>query len=280
MKIVKVLNNNSVLALNEHNDQVILIGPGIGFKRKHAETIILTDHMQQFVLANHKLTQQMLNTLEKTPVIYFEIVTQIIQYAQKVLKVKLNDGLIFTLIDHLSFTIERFQKGIVMTNALLWDIRKIYKKEFQIGKYAITLMNEKLSVQMNDDEAAFIAMHIINAEMSSDNDSKVDQMMEIINGVMKIIAYHCSLNLDPDSLVYTRLMNHLKFFAQRILMKEKNQKGDSSLLNTIKSKYEKAYSVSMNIKKFVEQHYLYTVSEEEILYLSIHIQRVLDSVIE
>lgn len=41
MHIIKILNNNAVQVINEHGDQVIIVGRGIGHDKKEARLFLL-----------------------------------------------------------------------------------------------------------------------------------------------------------------------------------------------------------------------------------------------
>lgn len=57
---------------------------------------------------------------------------------------------------------------MVFQNALLWEVKEYYVKEYEVGKMAQKLVKEREEVALSDDEAAFIALHIINAEEDTD----------------------------------------------------------------------------------------------------------------
>ena len=276
MKITKVLNNNAVLT-EYNNNLIILVDSGIGFKKKLNQTAIVKDSTQKFILANNQLSEQIVNILENTPVEYFELSTNIFRQTESVLRKKMNPNLLFILIDHISFTIERYHKGIILTNALLYDIKRLYHKEFTIGQYAVELINTKMNVSLTEDETAFIAMHIMNNALENQKDNTIEKMMKIVHQILKIIEYQCSIDLDEESLDYFRLINHLKFFAQRVITKESTYFNEGNLLEDLRYQYNKAYSVSLIIQRYIEKEYEYRVSEEEITYLTIHIQRVIHS---
>ena len=50
----------------------------------------------------------------------------------------------------------------------LWEIRRFYSREYQIGQYALQMIRERLQVDLPEDEAGFIALHFINAEYGTD----------------------------------------------------------------------------------------------------------------
>ena len=65
-----------------------------------------------------------------------------------------------SLIDHVHTSIVRFLDGVTVKNVLLWDIRRFYKDEYQIGLWALNLVEEKCKVRLPEDEAGFIALHL------------------------------------------------------------------------------------------------------------------------
>ena len=54
-----------------------------------------------------------------------------------------------------------------MPNPLLTEVRVFYPIEFAVGKYALELIHNELGVVLSDDEAASIALHLVNAEFDS-----------------------------------------------------------------------------------------------------------------
>src|SRR5690625_7301688 len=77
-----------------------------------------------------------------------------IKDAEGVLKVELNDHFSIVLTDHISFAIERQREGIELRNKLMYEIKILYKEEYEIGLWAIEHIKRKLNVEMPKDEAA------------------------------------------------------------------------------------------------------------------------------
>src|SRR5699024_8762522 len=78
---------------------------------------------------------------------------EIIRHAEMYLDVQLGDHILLALTDHISFAIERAQEGIHLQNKLLQEIKILYHKEFEIGLWALQLINERMGVNMPVDEA-------------------------------------------------------------------------------------------------------------------------------
>ena len=57
------------------------------------------------------------------PTEHLELSNEIIEYAEQQLALKFSDNIYITLTDHISFALRRFPEGIIVKNALLWEIK-------------------------------------------------------------------------------------------------------------------------------------------------------------
>lgn len=109
--------------------------------------------------------------------------------ARKGLDKELNDGIYITLTDHINYAIERYLQGINVQNPLLWEIRQFYQEEYKIAAEALKIINQKLMVNLSEDEVGFIALHFVNAELNSEME-EVTQITKIIQEILNIVRYH------------------------------------------------------------------------------------------
>ena len=63
---------------------------------------------------------------------------------------------------------------------------------------AISIVKNHSGITLPADEAGFIAMHILNAEMELDMD-RTRMMTKIIQDVLNIVKYHLTFQLNQDS---------------------------------------------------------------------------------
>ena len=85
---------------------------------------------------------------------------------------------------------------------------------------AIGMIEKELKVTLPQDEAAFIALHIVNAELDLDMTEMVS-MTEACEWYLKIVDKHFGEQIDKESVFYERFITHLKFFAQRVILAKK-----------------------------------------------------------
>ena len=164
MKIIKVINNNVVSALDKDAEEVVIMGKGIGFHAKPGQIVNEEQIEKTFRLEDKKSAGQFARLVERLPVEYLKLSDQIITYAKNNIGLKLHQSIYLTLTDHISFAIERYKKGMQFDNPLKVEVKTFYPIEFGVGKYAIRKVREKLDVELNEDEAASVALHIVNAE--------------------------------------------------------------------------------------------------------------------
>lgn len=275
MKIYKILNNNVAIVLDEKGEEKIVMGRGICFKKRPDDMILPEMIDKTFLLstvdANHKFQE----LIRDIPLEHIAIGEEIISEAKKRIGKNLNDMIYISLIDHLHMSIIRFLEGVTVKNVLLWDIRRFYKEEFQIGLWALEQIKEKCKVELPVDEAGFIALHLANAQMDESVMHNMYEITKVMQEIVNIVKYYFHLDFNEDDVYYYRFITHLKFFAKRLVEKKFYDDSDSEdLLEVIKEKYKDAYRCVEKIMTFIEKKYGHLLSKEEQLYLTIHIERV------
>ena len=273
MTVEKVINNNIVSAYDETGREVVVMGRGIGFGVRAGAVIDNSKIEKVFRIKSQGVAEQFKELLANMPLEHAQISNDIISYAKSTLKLKLNHSIYVTLTDHINFAIERYQKGINLENALLWEIKRFYPQEYGLGRYAIDLIRERLHVSLPEDEAGFIALHFVNAEYGTDIRDALhfpNQMKDILD----IVTRELGIRLDEGSLHYERFITHVKFLLQRVYRKELLPDEESELAEMMKKKYPKEYACSEKIADYIEEAAGCRLSAEEIMYLSIHIRRI------
>lgn len=271
--IEKVINNNIISAYEKSGAEVIVMGRGIGFKKKQGEVVPADQISKIFRIKSRTLAEQFKELLANMPLERVRISDEIFSHAKDHLKLKLNQSIYVTLTDHINFAIERVSQGIEPQNALLWEIKRFYPQEFQLGIYALELIQDRLDILLPEDEAGFIALHFVNAEYGTDIRDAVkfpDQMQAIVD----IVERDLGILLDESSLHYERFMTHIKFLIQRIYRKELLSSEDRELSLLMQRKYPREYQCSVKVAEYIMQATGSRLSEEEIMYLSVHIRRV------
>lgn len=278
MQIQKILNNNVVIATDSKNNEIVVMGRGLAFQKKVGDEISEDCIDKKYRLANNELSQKLQELLEDVPVTYLELANDIIEDAKKVLKDPLSDMLYISITDHLYSAIQRVKSGVRIRNLLLWDIKRFFPEEFAIGKKAVTKIEKKYRIDLGEDEAGNIALHLVNAQTEADNEN-VYELTELMQEIIQITSYYFKVQFEEDSVYFYRFTTHLRFFASRIMSNNQlADETDDELLLIIQKKYKNAYQCVEKIAEFIQKKYHYPMSNDEKLYLTIHIARLVQKV--
>lgn len=274
MKVVKVINNNLIKSFDDNNHEILVMGCGLGFKKTPGDEVDEKLIERIYTCNDKDNSNQLTKLLKKIPLEHIQVTNQIISFAKVSLGKKLNDNVYITLADHINFALERQKEGVTLRNALLWEIKKFYNHEFLVGKEALSIIKNRLGVTLPEDEAGFIALHLVNALLDDISMEKTTKMTKMIDKILNIIKYHFNLELDEYSIHYERFITHLKFFAQRIFSETIMSDEDTEFIEVLKKQYKKEYECTLKVRDFIKQEYGCELTEDEMIYLTIHIKRI------
>ena len=273
LTFVKSLNNNIALAYDHNGNEVVVVGTGIGFKRKKGEKIDEAKVSKVFKVENNN---KMIQMLEEIPSDIIEVTDKIVHYGNQVINKTIHSSILLTLSDHLRFAVERTNNDIEIKNPLQWEVPHLYPTEYIVGKEALNIVKKEMNVDLPLVEAVFIALHFVNAQYEDQNMGDTLQITEIIGKILDIVNYHFHLHIDENSLHYSRFIVHLRYF----IMRQKKQTEDPLKINDLlyemmQQRYPKSYQCALKIKKLIESQYNMEITEDEIVYLVLHIERVI-----
>lgn len=271
--IVKVLNSSVVLVEDEQGNSSIVMGKGIGFGRKKDEILTESYGNQTFIPMKSERQQELFQACAKIPEKIFEISESIIQYAESQLGIQLNSSLHYVLADHVSFVIERYEKNIQIVNRMLYEVKSFYPKEYRIGDYGRKLINQEYCFDIEEDEAANIAFHIINANDTENNNIDSMKNVKLIREITDIIQYSLNRMIDKDSMNYARFVTHIKFFVLRLLS-DSLLIENNSLYEEIRRDYPESIRIANKVASYLSTKYGYVITKDERVYLAIHINRI------
>ena len=275
MIVEKVLNNNVVVSIDpKTKKEVILMGSGIAFNKKPGQQIDEKKIEKTFVVDDENLGNKIKKLINQIPEGIFEITDEIITHAIVELNTVLDKQIYVSLADHIAFAVKRFRSGIIIKNELLNEVRRVHKAEFKVSLWAVDYINEKLGIELPEDEAGFIALHFVNAGYRETTMKSITST-KIIKDILNIIKYNFAIELDQDDLNYDRLLTHLKYFAKRIVNNNQNNSTDSDFIKMISTTYPEAYECAVKIGDYILKNNDYHVNDDEIVYLTMHIQRVI-----
>lgn len=273
MKIEKILNNNAFISIDKSGEEIVVMGRGIAFGKKQGNEVELSGGYKIFSNSDKELNQRLKNIVSDIPEEYMKITEQVVCVLEKEYDKKVNDIIYVSLTEHIHGAVERFKKGIQIKNPLLIDIKRLFRDEYEVSKQALEAIKEEFGIEFEEDEAGYIAQHIVNAQLDDDM-SDIVNVTRIMQDILNIIKYSYKIDFNEESVYYYRFVTHLKFFAQRILNRLTYEDDNEDVFEVFKDKYNESYKCVLKIKEQIKQIYDYELSKDEQLYLMIHIERI------
>ena len=272
LKILKVFNNNSIVAISDELGDIILTGSGIGFQKKIGD-LVDESKIEKTYLFKDEQKKRFEQSIAEVPAVYFEIANKIVAKASKDLETDFS-GEIFTAIsDHLSFAVKRKKEHVYLPNIILNETKTLYKKEYQVGLWALDYIEKKIGIRLDDDEAGYLALHLVNFSFN-DKANNAIRIVTLTKEVLNVIKTTMKIELEEDSIGYARISIHLKYLAERIFSNEEVNFEDttSDIRDMLKENARLALCIN-RIVKLIKDRYDYTLSPDEQTYLCIHIKR-------
>ena len=275
MRIKKVINNNILCVVDETGGEMIVTGKGLGFKRKIGERIDpglfeKTYHMEG------KAEQRKLRELcAQIPLEHLRLTQDLIEFIKSQISAPLNESLLITLADHISFAIERKANGVEFTNPLEGAIMGYYPTEYHLGQHCLRVIQEQTQVELNSSEAAFIALHIVNAELNTSMSVMYD-ITQLIEGTLEVVEYYYQTAFDRESLDFNRFVVHLRYFAQRLFQSApaRSREFDADFHEMILRSCPQHYSCAQRIGEYIQNACQKEIPQDELIYLTLHLKRI------
>ena len=273
MTIVKILNNNAVVCTSKDGKETVAMGRGIAFQQKAGNILDESKIEKSFVLQTEEKNSRFQKFIKDIPMEEVFLAEKIISFAQTKANKTFDDGIYITLTDHLSAALERVKHKVKVTNPLTSAIKSFYPFEFQMGENAINIIKEDTGIALPIDEAAFFAMHFVNAQLG-DSEAQFGAVLSFVESISNIVKQELPETLDKTSISWQRFITHISFFAQRLLSGNEKEEKFAPLYEAVAASYPKALECVEKITAFVKTSYNHNVNLDEKTYLMIHVNRL------
>ncbi|MGN1405630.1 MAG: PRD domain-containing protein [Erysipelotrichaceae bacterium] len=267
MKAIKKINNNVVICTDSNNNELIAMGKGVGFGDFPRE-LSLSDIQRTF----YDLDEAHLMVMKDLPDDVVLFAGKIVDMAKNVLDAEFSGNVVLTMADHLAFTIYRCRNNIKIKMPLAYDIEQYYPKEYKIAEYTIDRLAKIYNLYVPKSEIYGVAMILINGQVECfDSD---DEIEEVADEITRIVEDYFHIIVDRHSFNYSRFATHLHYLLDRLRKGEAINTDNGTLLSSIKPSYPEAYDCAEKISDYLMNNFKKELSDEEKLYLVLHINRV------
>lgn len=272
LKIIKIFNNNSIAALSDELGDIILTGSGIGFQKKVGD-LVDESRIEKTYIFKEKGEKRIRRGINDIEPIYYEITSLLVSKATEELETQFYGEIFLAISDHIAFAIKRKKENIDLPNVVLSETKALYKKEYQLGLWIIKVIKEKIGIQLEEAEAGYIALHLVNFS-TKNNSQNTSKIVNFVKDVFDVIEKTMHIKLELDSIDYARLSTHLKFLAERVFRNDVENTIDTTenIRDMLKENIRLSLCIN-RIKKLIYEKYHYTLTPDEQTYLCIHIKK-------
>lgn len=267
--ISKALNNN-VIICTYNNQEVILVGKGIGFNKKAGMTLDESASIEKVYKLEQKQQQEYYKSLvEIADEDVLQAIIEAVNFITSTTHTTDDKNLVVALTDHIIFAYKRLKQNQIISNPFAIETKHLYSGAYAIASQVIDKLNQRLDVKFPADEIGFIALHIA----SNTEDLTIHEMSlinKLISKSILIIENDLNHEIDNHTVQYQRFIRHIQFLIRRLNKKEYIYAQDF-FIDMVKNHYPNAYNTAFKISKMIQKHLNIPIDDSEIVYLALHI---------
>lgn len=274
----KVLNNNVVISIDANGGERVLMGRGLGFQLKASDTIDPAKVEKTFVLTQADDAEHVRRTLADVPYAVVEAVGAAVDGAERQLGHDLGRRLLIAVIDHIQYVLERLDNGIRIPTTTMPELRVLHPHEFAAASRMAEVISARLDRELPDEESVFLTMHVLNATRDEPNGTAA-QLFRRVQHVVATVETGLGVTLDTASSDYARFILHVQFLLQRLVSQSMLRSADTSFFEFARMKYPDSYRIAEEVKRYVREATGSDLTDEELLYLIVHVERLASQVV-
>ncbi|WP_296535187.1 PRD domain-containing protein [uncultured Actinomyces sp.] len=276
MEILRVLNNNVVLARDEIGREAILTGRGLGFQRKRGQDVDASLISRRYILADN--AQSVAEVIAGIPLERLALIERVFRKAARGLNTDVPSSTLIAVVDHINQAMERVRQGLAMDYPLRAEVAHLHPEELQLAEAMVEEINAAQEVQLPGGEAVALALHLFTAAIGAPSAQAASEQSRLIGQVMGLLEKSFGEAFDADSVNAARFAVHLRYFLVRARTAVQIEDGTSSLVaEALRISDPDAYRVARRIRDLLEIRLNTIVTDDETAYLALHIARLTSS---
>ncbi|WP_296498672.1 PRD domain-containing protein [uncultured Actinomyces sp.] len=276
MEILRVLNNNVVLARDEIGREAILTGRGLGFQRKRGQDVDASLISRRYILADN--AQSVAEVIAGIPLERLALIERVFRKAARGLNTDVPSSTLIAVVDHINQAMERVRQGLAMDYPLRAEVAHLHPEELQLAEAMVEEINAAQEVQLPGGEAVALALHLFTAAIGAPSAQAASEQSRLIGQVMGLLEKSFGEAFDADSVNAARFAVHLRYFLVRARTAVQIEDGTSSLVaEALRTSDPDAYRVARRIRDLLEIRLNTIVTDDETAYLALHIARLTSS---
>ncbi len=277
MQVVKVFNNNVVLGADGHGAEFVLLGRGLGFRATPGMDIDTARVERTFVPSGATTADRLAALVGEMPLADIELTERIVAMARASLGAHVTDLVVVPMADHIGFALRRLAEGAPeIEYPLRWEVHYLYPAEVSVARQALDLIELERGVRLPDIEAVPLALHFVNAQFGTGDINATLQMTELLQRILAIIGEEYDVVIDEGAVAVARFVTHLRYLFHRERQGKKLQQTQTELHEALRAARPREYASAGRIGALLHERFGWEITNDEILYLALHVSRLVD----
>lgn len=272
MRAIRGINNNVAVCIDCAGKECVAMGKGIGFGAMPRE-IPLSSVTHTY----YSVDVRELDGIKDIPQDVLLFAAREADRIREQLSYALSPNMAFLLADHIAFAIKRAREHVQACMPLTYDVQHNYPEEYRVGKQLVRRIRKEFLVDLGDDEAAGIAMNLVNARLDSVSKQDAARSLadeEMLEEITEIVEDEFGVSVDRSSFAFSRYATHLHYLFARIHRGEVLRAGGISSYKDLFEHFPEGISCVERIVRHIEASWKVSLDDDEKLYLVLHVSRI------
>ena len=272
MVILRVFNNNVVLARDEIGREAVLTGRGLGFRRRAGQEVDASLVARRYIPADN--AESVAEVIAGIPLERLALIERVFRRAARELGAGVPSSTIVAVVDHVNQAMERVRRGLVMDYPLRAEAAHLHPEELRLAEAMVVELNAAQEVQLPAGEAVALALHLFTAAVGARSTREAARQSRLIAQVIDTLQAAYGDDFDPGSIDTARCAAHLRYFLARARSGIQVADGAASIVGiALREARPHAYQIALRIKDLLELRLGTAVSDDETAYLTMHVAR-------
>lgn len=287
MRILRVFNNNVVLAARDDADsaEVVLTGRGLGFGAAPGDVVDEQKISQVFSPEDSRDPDHVAALAADVPLWFVELAGSLTE------SLGIPSPTVLALADHLHMAVQRMELAASQqgrpgsmhdAHPLTAEVGHLYPEEYATSRTLLARANlrlaEKNKSALPDAEAVSIALHLVNAGFHSGDLSATYQMTGIFSQLFDVVDSAYGITVDRHSVNAARFITHMRYLFVRVHDGKQLDEGGFPLRDTLSQSHPDAVNCADRLSTVLALRLGTPLSDDEQSYLALHVTRLASQV--
>jgi len=274
VEVLRVFNNNLVLARDESGTELILTGRGLGFQARPGDPVLRDRIVRVFRPDDGRDPDHLAGLLAGIPPEHVQLVTDaLVEVGLD--RIATKPALVVAMADHVGFALTRAADGQTVEYPLLAEVTNLYAEEHAQATALLAAINARVPTPLPPTEAVGLALHLVNAGFATGDLASSYTMTGLIQQFLDVIAGAHGVVLPPASVSVGRFVTHLRYLFVRIHQRRQlDDRRHSEVGDAIRRTYPEAAETADRLARLVALRLQAPLTADEVSYLALHVARM------